>query len=463
MGEFDETKIRRDVLGRFTHKPHTEAVGVTLEPMHQDAPDRLSLLETWDARTEQYHIDFDGVPPRFFNAMLLNSQDKAALTEAVDSGGRLSAIPAQVTAHRLTQALSGTRDGRLSDKQVEDFTTDMGLRDLTMTRTPDGGREWVGTTRDGDDYRVVDRPIGRANFRVQSKPGESPYQMIDTRTLVGAKRLQVLTNINPLEAVGGRASSNRQRLQQLQGAETMLERVEAKRDQGAQYRAQRSYMRRQSSRTRSSVWEDKATPADRAHQKMMDETTLNQSFLRVELDNDVDAEEFAEFEADWEEAAKRLPPVPTGLAPTLRIRKLGRHNTAGMYVPDVNTVVVEVRDPSALVREMGHYYDQVARRDASQGEGFAPVVAAYSKRLEMPYDSRYSAARSANPNYYKMPGEVFARGFELWAHERRGVSGRVLNPHRFDSFAYAPFRDETVKRQMFDYFDKEFARKYDGD
>ena len=462
MAKFDETKVRRDVLGRFTHKPHTEAVGVTLAPMRQDTPDRLSLLETWDARTEQYHIDFAGVPPHFFRAMLLNPKDKEALEAAVEGGGT-NTMPAQITAYRLTQALSTPKDGRLTDGQAEQFATGLGLHDLTMTRTDDGGRVWEGVTQGGHKYQIVDRPIGRTNFRLQGTPSDGTYQTIDTRTLVGANRLQVLTGMNPLDAVGGSRNSEAGRKAKVDAAATMLSRVEAKRDQGADYRAQRQYMRRQSKRVAASVWEDKTTPADRAHQKMMDETTLNDSFLRVELDNDVDAGEFAEFEADWEEAAKRLPPIPSGLEPTLRIRKLGRHRTAGLYVPHVNTVVVDVRDPSALVREMGHYYGQVARRDAARTAAFAPTVLEYSERLVMPPDSWYSSARSADPNYYKTPEEIFARGFELWAHERRGVSGRVLNPKRFESFAYAPFKNQAVKKQMFAYFDKEFARKYDGD
>ena len=303
------------------------------------------------------------------------------------------------------------------------------------------------------------------------------YQFIDTRNLAGALRVKNITGINPLE-VGvdsswgrpdglvptgkGRVPASAERFVEAQAnrlwaGRELVDKLEERRSAGANFRAQQKHLRQQAAATTARAWEDKANP-DRQHQQMMKDTRLNDTFAKVEIDNDVAPEEFAEFEEHWQDTAKRLPPLPAGLEPTLRIRKLGRHHLSGMFVPQVNTVVVDVRDSSTMVKEMGHYYDMVARDSASLSPKFAPILSAYSNTLTIPPDVPRTGARAVKPAYYKTPTEVFARGFELWAHERRGVSGKSLDPTKLDTFPYQPFQNPELKQQLFDYFDKEFGR-----
>ena len=515
MTGFDEGKHKRDVKGRFTFNPHAEAVGLSLEPMPSEGQ-RYSFVEDWQALSDSHNHDFGGVPASFFTNPVLKVRDveelgnqmDSMLALAKDSGldkdlGEYSPTethpwrlrtPNEKTPgtvlNRAVLSVTNPKDGLLTDTQLEAVATDLGLTGLVELEKPEqvtvpGTRAWTARDEDGRQFVVLEKASPSRNFQSERwtydhKMGglDSRYQFIDTRALVGAQRVKQLTGVNPLE-VGADSSWGRpeglvptgkhQRLspkgrefvadqtKRLWAARELVDQLEARREEGANFRAQRAHFQRQSASTTARAWEEKANP-DRQHQQMMDDTVLNESFDRVEIDNDVDAEEFVEFEADWVEAAKRLPPLPKGLEPTLRIRKLGRHHLSGMYVPQANTVVVDVRDSSTFVKEMGHYYDMVARKNASLSPKFTKIVSGYGKGLELPANVARTGARAARPAYYKTPTEVFARGFELWAHERRGVSGKGLRPETLGTFPYQPFQDANLKQELFNYFDTEFGR-----
>ena len=512
MTKFDEAKIRRDTKGRFADKPHDEAVGVSLQPMPQPEQVRYSFLEDWEDRTDEFNTAFEGVPTRFFTADPLKDEDVRrlayhidlnhdvwnTLTANEDKGGepwadyqqhikaghgsmwQTSNDPARHTLQRLTYATTAPKDGALTDEQVRQIATELDLTDVRalnerQLRSVGAKEAWSVKTRDGHQYIVVDklpasRDFQRAWMRRSIDGFDSSFQRIDTRSLVGAARLHNMTGVNALE-LGADKPVPRPRgvkyedykreeatrfLRQLWGAQQLLDQVEAKRREGANFRAQAKYVKQASAKTTARAWEDKLHP-DKTHQQMMADTALNDTFSKVEIDNDVSAEEFADFEATWEEAAKRLPQIPGRAAPTLRIRKLGRHKATGMYFPHVNTVVVDVRDSSSMVHEMGHYYDIATQNNASLDSGFVDVVDSYSKNLVMPKEAAHSSARAMKADYYQTPTEVFARGFEMWAHERQGVRGRVLNPNKFNGFAYAPFHNPELKTKLFAFFDERFG------
>src|SRR5699024_2039384 len=148
-----------------------------------------------------------------------------------------------------------------------------------------------------------------------------------------------------------------------------------------------------------------------------------------------------------------IPPSPTGREPSLRIRYLGKHKATGVFFPHANTIAVDVRDSSSFVHEYGHYVDLVTQDNASVGRGFREVVDSYSRKVEMP------AGMESKSGYYSTPTEVYARGFEMYAHERLGVDNRLLRKDKFDRFDFEPFqRDPELKEKMFDLFDEAFGR-----
>src|SRR5699024_10859652 len=88
----------------------------------------------------------------------------------------------------------------------------------------------------------------------------------------------------------------------------------------------------------------------------------------------------------------------------------------------------------------GHYVDLVTQDNASVGRGFREVVDSYSRSVKMP------PGMETKSGYYSTPTEVYARGFEMYAHERLGVDHRLLRKDKFDRFDFEPFqRDPALK------------------
>ncbi|GAA4923648.1 hypothetical protein [Nesterenkonia rhizosphaerae] len=322
---------------------------------------------------------------------------------------------------------------------------------------------------------------------------------VDVRSLVGASRIASLSGNNPLgrtamhphyhfgtgdypdDYPGGYShDAYQQRIDDLQSAGTIVNEVYAKRHelnhesfnaaqlasiatltdlqdaqlQGRNFIAQRKHLREQSGKI-AGVFDDKKHP-DKAHQQMMAETSLAAAngglFAKVEIDNDVDPEEYADFEAAIEEIAEKMPPIPADRRPDLRIRKLGKHRANGLFSASHNTVAVDVRTSEAYIHEMGHYYDLVAKGNASLSADFADISQEYSHALREP-DPKKRA-------YYDTPTEQLARGFEVYAVEKLGINNRLVNPSKFSNNDYAPYTgNPELKAKLFAFFDKTFSTK----
>lgn len=225
--------------------------------------------------------------------------------------------------------------------------------------------------------------------------------------------------------------------------------------------------------THAKSWEDKKH-VNKATQEIMQASTLNKFFSGLELDNDVDLAKFSDFEQEMGRLIQKLPKGKQ--SPMLRLRKLGNHKAAGLYVPILNTLVVDFRQPgeiyadkpvsgekekagySSFVHEYGHYLDFQLHDDQtplSLQDRFAPILNDYRKNL---------TAKLKDPVklvYYSTPTEVFARAFELYAHEA-GLEGNLIGKdyeYSLDhgSPEYAAFTKDN-RKQLTEYFDsiKEF-------
>ena len=222
--------------------------------------------------------------------------------------------------------------------------------------------------------------------------------------------------------------------------------------EGRNFQAQKKHIQR-ASRSSAGVFDDKKHP-DKAHQAMMAQTSLAASnggtFSKVEIDNDVDPAEYADFEKAVAEVESKLPAIPAGRNPELRIRKLGRHNARGLFSPHRNAVAVDVRTSEAYIHEMGHYYDHVVGQSASLQQDFRSISRGYAAALEEPDSKRRQ--------YLNTPTEQLARGFEVYAVERLGINNRLVRPEKFDDPDYAPFtQNPELKQRIFAFFDRTFS------
>lgn len=160
--------------------------------------------------------------------------------------------------------------------------------------------------------------------------------------------------------------------------------------------------------------------------KETEEAMMNSIFLKlgfgyVEYDNEVDLKKVNDVAKEWVKIYKMLP---NGRAvPTLRFRKLGKHNAAGVFFPSMNCVSVDFRSVSSFIHEYGHYLDYNLGKDKnlSLSDEFLPIIRGYRANVYDKYKDSYVYKKAG---YYCTPTEVFARGFELYISSK--ISSSLL-------------------------------------
>ncbi|MCL6423694.1 hypothetical protein Bequi_09890 [Brachybacterium sp. JHP9] len=437
--------------------------------------DEYTFLEQFEQMDAKYEQDFDGYPTRFFKADLRGKYLPAAGSPREEEyylANHATALP-----QRMYLAVSDTADLKIGDEEAEKLAADCGITDLRRIDPADAkslrldSRSWVGTYG-GKEVAISSSSAGSKNARGYSFRGrpippftQRAFTHLDLRALAANERIKRRTGVDLLPIVtGGELGARLEgtvlheryalkkeiQKEHADRVRSVMEGLEDAQLEGRNFQAHRKYMSAKKSSS-ATAWQDKKHP-DAEHVAMARDTTLAKAFTKIEIDNDVDAESYARFESAWEDAKDKLPPIPEGLAPTLRIRKLGRHKATGVFFPHVNTIAVDVRDSSSFVHEYGHYVDVITKDNASLGKNFRSVVGRYSDAVKVPPGTtgKYGA------DYYSTPTEVYARGFELYAHERLGIDNRLLNPEKFDRFDFEPFKDPSLKEQLFGLFDRAF-------
>ena len=165
----------------------------------------------------------------------------------------------------------------------------------------------------------------------------------------------------------------------------------------------------------------------------------------------------------------RLP--KTKNVPILRLRKLGNHKAAGLYVPSLNTIVVDFRNPSEIhgnhaekeasfssfIHEYGHYLDyNLVNSDGmttslSLEPEFRPIIEKYVEQLKE--NGIYSQSHGKTANYYAVPTEVFARAFEVYAYEK-GLRSPLMKSEDYGTEPqYVSFTPE-IREEITKYFDE---------
>lgn len=454
---------------------------------------RYSFVKEFKAQEEKFEKDFNGIPKRFFNTDL---RDKFVPSNATDDelikGTR--AFNMRELNLRLINSLSQPSDNKISSDEAvkllqdEEFKNIVEITDANLLKTLKSNRAWKATLDDKDTI-VIDGNAGtklssRYAFRTNSEYF-SAYQYwnkLDLRKVAGNKRVKEKTEVNVLEnsirtqkvieaeryyserihdmteeinanknlseedkkiLIQEFSRSNFQKAQSIDA----LQRLEDAQFEGKNFIAQKKYIKEHSGSV-ATAYEDKKNP-DKIRQDMMKNTRLNKYFRKVEIDNDVDPAEFAQFEKDYEDVMNKLPKIPKGREPELRIRKLGKHKANGIYFPHKNTVSIDVRTSGSFVHEMAHQYDFAIKGNASLRDDFREITNDYSKSLKVP-----ATEPSSRLEYLNTPTEVLARGFECYAHQKLGINNKLIDVSKFDNYDHEPFKNPKLKEKVFAFFDK---------
>lgn len=227
---------------------------------------------------------------------------------------------------------------------------------------------------------------------------------------------------------------------------------------------QQRYERDLDKQTHAKSWETKKN-IDKDTQQIMDRSSLHQYFSKIELDNDVDLKAFGYFEDEVKRLMNHMPLAND--KNILRLRKLGNHRALGMYVPSLDTIVLEFRKQSevrkdssgdtvgisSFVHEYGHYLDyHLSKWPLSLENNFKPLIAQYTKNLAN------SNLSDSKVEYLTTPTEVFARGFELWSYESAKLRGNLIGQEKeynakTGAIEYQAF-DSSLRERLFNYFDQ---------
>lgn len=429
-------------------------------PFEAATPIRYSFVKEFAEQEAAFKQDFDGFPNRFFNADLRGS--KTRLGDEDDGRGSWVYVDARWTSNHLAKATSAPSDYKVSTDEVAGICGELGLHDFQEVTDPSilraikaNDRIWLARNNKEEQILISDNTVRTRAFNVFSftrtdkPPIDRSFMMTDTRVMAGLTRIKRKTGDE--EFIDNTLSHKPNYTEYKEVAAATILDLEKAQYEGANFIAQRKYVKEHSGKV-ATAWMDKKNP-DEEHKNLMHSTSLLKTFKKVEIDNDVDPAEFADFEHAIHKVKAKLPSIPGGKEPELRIRKLGKHKATGVFFPHKNTICVDVKTSSSFIHEYGHYCDLVVKNNASLSSEFRDISQAYTHNLKVP------AEIASKRDYYSTPTEIFARGFEMYANQKLGINNRLLNPEKFNGFDFEPFKkDPELKTRMFSLFDKIFAK-----
>ena len=424
---------------------------------------KYSFVKDFRKQESHFKEDFDGFPNRFFNADLKGKLrfdfDDVDVEDINDRTFML--FDSNATAVRLFTASSSTSDMNAPSEEIVNAVKRLGADEIievedtkTLQALGSPNRAWMANFGDKSVAILSNKKgsnLAGYTFRLGAHPPftKSGFVMTDTRTIMGADRAERKTGVKAFSTI---VTGKNRTPEQGKPVIRMLQKLQEAQFEGANFRAQKAHIKEHSGSV-ATAYMDKKNP-DKIRQDLMKNTKLNKVFRKVEIDNDVDPSEFAQFEKDYYEIADKLPPIPHDRKPELRIRKLGKHKAVGVFFPHKNTIAIDVRDSSAFIHEYGHYVDFVVKNNSSLSAEFRQLSKDYSKNLSMP-----DGLSINKREYYTTPTDVHSRMFEIYAHERLGIDNKLLNPDRFKNFDYEPIMANTdLKNRSFDFFDKVFGK-----
>lgn len=439
---------------------------------------KYSFRAQFEKIEEKFKADFNGFPNRFFNADLKGrlrllgyaayrdgadidpkNYDPATMDPKFISPGLYRDLPA-----RMFQAVSDPKDTLASDEEVEEAIMKLGaddvktVHDLKDLQNADDDRAWVAHF--GDQMLMITAakrkaPFSMFRFRYSNRMSENwdqpNFTRVDVRTIMGAIRAENKTGVKVFQAL---ASNGRDKNGEIgRAALLMHQRLEDAQLEGKNFTAQKRYIRENAKKIAGVFDEKKDT--DDIRKEMMRTSSLNEHFRGLDLDNEVDPDELADFERCYEEVRTKLPKIPEDRKPKLFVKKLGKHRAIGLFSSSQNSLAVDVRTSAAFIHETGHYFDLVVKDNASLSSEFREIAKGYSANLKVP-----STEPKSRWDYLTTSTEVWARNFECYCFERLGINNRLINPDRFSDYDYEPImKNPELKEKAYALFDKLFKEE----
>lgn len=216
-------------------------------------------------------------------------------------------------------------------------------------------------------------------------------------------------------------------------------------------------------RSRAAAWETKKH-INQSTKRLIGDSKLNQVTGGLEIDNEVNPDDFKLFE---QEVLRVLPLLPTGKCqPVLRLRKLGNYHAYGLYVPRLNNIVLDFRNEDQIaafsyagirsfIHEYGHYLDhQYNDGQLSMKKDFAPLLRNYQEKIRR-VDEDYIIDKL---HYFMTPTEVFARLFEIYVKSLGFQSLLIKNSKTYQETAEYSVVDKLMMKQVKKYFSEVFPQ-----
>ena len=183
----------------------------------------------------------------------------------------------------------------------------------------------------------------------------------------------------------------------------------------------------------------------------------------VEYDDRVDLQAIARFILDFDRFVRALEvPRAWGQGVEIKFRRLGRHRADGLYYPEQEVLVLDLKSSMSFAHEFGHVIDYrsaapdgsgVEALPLSQREGFRGVHALFVGRIESRNEGDPRLAKRKGRltrGYFSSPAECFARGFEQFVAEVLGEPSLLVAERK--KYREDPLFLEDPPPFLFDYY-----------
>ncbi len=196
--------------------------------------------------------------------------------------------------------------------------------------------------------------------------------------------------------------------------------------------------REESIASHARVWQLKKNIPNKTLSRMKDNAFL-MKYGSVDLDADVDLERFGELEAEFRRLCTMVP-IPEDKTHSFRIRKLGNYRADGVYFMHHRATCIDLDGVGSYVHECGHQFDMTLLGDGkrlSEQSDFLSLYYSYEKSVidaitrlpaDDPLRGQWFGKSKYNSAYFLRPTEVFARSFELYLSEVKGIRSSFLKP-----------------------------------
>lgn len=182
--------------------------------------------------------------------------------------------------------------------------------------------------------------------------------------------------------------------------------------------------------------------------RLMNESTLLNTFRFVELSNEVNASVVSTYEKAIEEIATIIP-LDLCKKYSLHIKKLGKHHARGLlcYAESIKSIIIDVRSTDAFIHELGHAIDK-EYMDLNEKIEFSSILESYQNYLNSSLPLKQLSTKRLD--YYLLPKECFARSFEIYAYQK-GLR-TTFNNIALNKYLY-PMEDKIFVENICTYFD----------